>query len=57
MDRATMALINSQTQLQSTVGVLVLKKAIDSSEISSQIMLDSLVPPSPNVGVNIDIQV
>jgi hypothetical protein len=56
VDIAAMS-INSQTQLQTGVDVLMLKKTMDISAINSQIMLESLVPPSLYVGTKIDINV
>lgn len=57
MNIAAMAVINSQVQLQAQVGVSMLKKAMDISETSSQMLINSLVPPSPDLGVNVDIKV
>lgn len=54
---AAMSVIHSQAQLQSQVGVSVLKKAMDLSETSNQILINSLVPPSPGLGANVDIKV
>lgn len=57
MDIAALSIMNAQTQVQSNAGILLLKKAIDTSETNSQQMIDMLVPPSASVGTQIDITI
>lgn len=57
MDIAALSLINSQMNVQNDASILVLKKAMDTAELSSQTMISDLVPPSPHVGNSIDIKV
>lgn len=57
MDIAALSVMNSQAQVQNNAGILLLKKAMDTSETSSQQMIDMLVPPSPSIGTQIDIAV
>ncbi|MDR3588398.1 MAG: YjfB family protein [Negativicutes bacterium] len=56
MDIAAVSVMNAQTRVQSGADVLLLKKAMDMDQTNSQLLLDSLVPASPDLGANIDVK-
>ncbi|EGO64993.1 YjfB family protein [Acetonema longum] len=56
MDIAALSTVNSQAQVQGNAGILLLKKALDTTEASQQAMLNILVPPSPSLGSAVDVK-
>ncbi len=57
MDVAAMSVVMRQGQLMQQVGVSVMKKAMESAEISTEALLKVLEQSvQPNLGQNIDIR-
>jgi len=56
MDIAAISVTNSLGTIQNSVGIRVMKMAMDLEKTSSANLLSMLVPPSPNLGQNIDIK-
>ena len=57
MDVAAMAVVMKQGQLMRQVGIAVMKKAMDSAEMSTENLLKVLEQSvNPNLGQNIDIR-
>jgi hypothetical protein len=57
MDIAAVSIFHSQMQVQNDASLLVLKKAMDTAEASSQTMISDLLPPSPHLGNRLDIKI
>ena len=57
MDVAAMSVVMKQGQLMRQVGIAVMKKAMDSAEMSTENLLTVLEQSvNPNLGQNIDIR-
>lgn len=57
MDVAAMSVVMKQGQLMQQVGVAVMKKAMESAEISTEALLQVMEQSvQPNLGQNIDIK-
>ncbi|NLB78864.1 MAG: putative motility protein [Clostridiaceae bacterium] len=57
MDVAAMSVVMKQGQLMRQVGIAVMKKAMDSAEMSTENLLKVLEQSvNPNLGQNIDIR-
>lgn len=57
MDIPTLSVISSQLSTQQTVGVSILKKAMDAADTDTAQLLNLMVAPSDTIGTNIDISV
>ncbi|MEG6585310.1 YjfB family protein [Dendrosporobacter sp. 1207_IL3150] len=57
MDIAALSIINSQTEVQNTASVLILKKAMETAETNNISLINDLLPPSPTLGAKVDIKV
>jgi hypothetical protein len=55
MDIAALSIASSQLSTQQSVGVSVLKKAMDQMDSDTSGLLNMMVPPSSTIGTRIDI--